>query len=89
MNRAPFGTIPSSYSDNDRGFWSTSFEAQLIFYNPAVFMSAVFGTMAAYKPQPYASFSLDPFLWNLDKVKHPDFIVSRNKNRVGGVSPAS
>lgn len=78
------GPPPPPYPNDDRGFWSTSFEAQLIFYNPADFLSVASGAMAAHSPQPYASFSLYPFLWNLDKMKHPNFIISRNKNRVGG-----
>jgi len=77
------GTVPD-YPHNDRGYWSTSFQAQIIFYNPEDLAAVASGTMEPYEPQPYAALSLDEYLYNIDKVNHPDFPVERNKNRVGG-----
>jgi len=72
------------YPNDDRGWWSSSFQAQIIFYSPADFAAVAAGSMAAYQPQPYATLDLDPYLWNIDKLNHPDFNVNQNKYRVGG-----
>jgi hypothetical protein len=74
------------YPNNDRGWWSSSFQTQIIFYNPSDLAAVAAGTMAPYQPQPYATLSLDSYLWNLDKMNHPDFVVNRNKYRVGGLA---
>ncbi|MFC1453917.1 hypothetical protein ACFLQL_01920 [Verrucomicrobiota bacterium] len=74
------------YPNNDRSWWSTSFQAQLLFYSPADFAAVAAGSMAPYQPQPYATFDLDPYLWNIDKINHPDFNVNQNKNRTGGLA---
>ncbi len=36
-----------------------------------------------YEPQPYASLSLDKYLFNQDKVNHPDFPDTRNLYLLG------
>lgn len=77
------GPPPSPYPNNDRGWWSSSFQAQIIFYNPADLAAVATGSMASYQPQPYAALNLDPYLWRIDKVNHPDFNVNRNKDRLG------
>ena len=74
------------YPNNDRGWWSTSFQAQLVFYNPSDFGAVAAGTMAPYQPQPYAAMDLDSYLWNLDKVNHSNFNVNQNKYRIGGLA---
>lgn len=77
------GPPPPPYPNNDRGWWSSSFQAQIIFYNPADLAAVAAGAMAAYQPQPYAAFNLDPYLWRIDKVNHPDFNANQNKDRLG------
>ncbi|MBN2058244.1 MAG: hypothetical protein JW782_05575 [Candidatus Saganbacteria bacterium] len=80
---SPFtGTVPP-YPNDDRGWWSTSFEAEMIFYSPDDLASVASGSMEAYEPQPYATLKLDQYLWNIDKVNHPDFNVDQNKYRLG------
>ncbi len=80
---SPFtGTVPD-YPHDDRGYWSTSFEAQMIFYDPDQLIAVANGTLDPYVPQPYATLSLDSYLYNVDKVNHPAFPPERNKYRIG------
>ncbi len=46
-----------------RGWWSTHFDAQLIFYNPDDLAQVAAGTMASWQPQPYAAIDIDPYLY--------------------------
>lgn len=80
---SPFTNSVPPYPNNDRGWWSTSFQAQLIFYNPADLIAVGNGSLAAWQPQPYAALDLDPYLWRIDKINHPDFNANQNKYRVG------
>jgi len=62
IDGSPFtGTVPP-YPNDDRGWWSSSFEAQMIFYNPSDLAAVAAGTMQPYEPQPYATLSLDQYL---------------------------
>jgi hypothetical protein len=45
-----------------RGWWSATFQAQILFYDPANLAQVAAGA-AAYEPQPYATLSLDPYLF--------------------------
>ena len=71
------------YPNDDRGWWSSSFQTQIIFYNPSDLAAVASGSMPVYQPQPYATLNLDPYLWNIDKIHHPDFNVNQNKHRIG------
>jgi hypothetical protein len=55
----------------------------MIFYNPDDLAAVAAGTMASHQPQPYATLSLDAYLWRIDKINHPDFNVNQNKQRLG------
>ncbi len=77
------GTVPDFPHDN-RGYWSTSFNAEILFYDPADIAAVAKGEMEPFEPQPYAELNLDPYLFNIDKVNHPDFPDDRNMNRLGG-----
>lgn len=60
----PFPEIPP-YPNDDRGWWSTSFEGQFIFYNPDDFAAVANGEMETYEPQPYAILNVDEVLFNI------------------------
>ncbi|MBD3229148.1 MAG: hypothetical protein GF329_13250 [Candidatus Lokiarchaeota archaeon] len=77
------GTIPD-YPHDNRGYWSTSFDAEVIFYDPADLAAVAEGELEPYDPQPYARLSLDEYLFNIDKINHPDFPDDRNMHRLGG-----
>lgn len=50
---------------DDRGWWSKSFQAQIILYNPNDLADVALGQMESYEPQPYAVLNMDPYLYNL------------------------
>lgn len=45
-----------------RGWWSTRFDAEIIFYNPADLAKVALGKMEPWEPQPYAILDIDEFL---------------------------
>ncbi len=63
-DEAPFPEIPPPPNDQ-RGFWSTRFEAQIIFYDPSDLAAVGKGRKAAHEPQPYASLTIDDCLFNV------------------------
>lgn len=46
-----------------RGWWSTHFDAELIFYNPADLARVAAGTLDSWEPQPYAALDVDDHLY--------------------------
>jgi hypothetical protein len=46
-----------------RGWWSTRFDAQLIFYNPSDLAQVAAGALEPWQPQPYAVLDLDEYLY--------------------------
>ncbi len=57
-----------------RGWWSSRFEAQMVFYDPADLARVAAGSAASHEPQPYATLSLDEYLllappeWELEML---------------------
>jgi len=49
----------------DRGWWSTGFEGQIIFYDPADLAAVARGEMAPWEPQPYATLNVDNYLYHI------------------------
>jgi hypothetical protein len=47
-----------------RGWWSTRWEAQFIFYNPDDFRRVALGEIGAWEPQPYAVLNIDEYLFH-------------------------
>jgi hypothetical protein len=58
----PYPEVPPYPYDN-RGFWSTDYEAQILFYDPADLGAVARGEMEAWQPQPYAVLSIDDYLF--------------------------
>jgi hypothetical protein len=71
-DEAPFPEIPDPPHDN-RGWWSNSFQAQMIFYDPSDLARVATGQMVPSEPQPYAVLDLDDFMfeleWDLQKYR--------------------
>ncbi len=64
----PDGTVwpdepPFPPECDDRGWWSTEFEAQMIFYNPANFAAVAIEEMGSGVPQPYAVLTFEDVLF--------------------------
>ncbi|MBN2086127.1 MAG: hypothetical protein JW748_12985 [Anaerolineales bacterium] len=48
---------------SQRGWWSTHYDAELIFYNPADLARVAAGEMESWEPQPYAILDIDEHLF--------------------------
>ncbi len=55
---------PAGLCATNRGWWSSRFNAQIIFYDPAQLAGVAAGTLEAWQPQPYARLDIDEFLLN-------------------------
>ncbi len=73
----PYPPVPDPPYD-DRGWWSTSFEGQIIFYDPAELAAVAHGEREPYEPQPYAALPIDEYLYHIES--------SRQKHHVGAAS---
>jgi len=51
--------------ENQRGWWSTGFVAQMLFYDPSDLAAVAAGTMEPWEPQPYATMDLTDRLFNV------------------------
>jgi hypothetical protein len=51
--------------DCNRGWWSTSFVGQMLFYDPSDLAAVAQGEMQPFEPQPYATLDLDPYLYHI------------------------
>jgi hypothetical protein len=60
----PFPPIPAPPNDS-RGWWSTQFEGQILFYDPADLAAVAAGKMEPWQPQPYATIRIDSLLYNV------------------------
>jgi hypothetical protein len=58
----PFPPIPPPPND-DRGWWSTRFEARMMFYDPDDLAAVAHGKMKPWEPQPYATLPIDDRLF--------------------------
>lgn len=52
--------------DCDRGWWSTGFVGQFVFYDPAHLAAVTQGAMETWEPQPYAALDLDDVLYHIE-----------------------
>jgi hypothetical protein len=48
---------------SDRGWWSSRFDARIIFYDPAVLAAVAGGELSPSQPQPFASLDIDEYLF--------------------------
>jgi len=53
----------------ERGWWSSSFVGQLVFYDPADLAEVALGQQEPWQPQPYATIDLDPLLYNVTDTR--------------------
>ena len=60
--------------NDSRGWWSTNYEAQVLFYDPADLARVAARQMQPWEPQPYATLSLDSLLFNNPAGIEPDML---------------
>jgi len=84
----PYPPLPP---DGDRGWWSTRFEGQLLFYDPADLAAVAAGGIAADQPQPYAVIDLDRYLFHIDgeqQLRHTGALTfDRERSRLFLIEP--
>ncbi len=61
----PYPPVPPAPYD-DRGWWSTSFVGQMLFYDPAELAAVVQGELEPHAPQPYATLDIDHLLYGIE-----------------------
>lgn len=60
----PYPPVPEPPYD-DRGWWSTAFEGQIIFYDRVDLAAVAGGQSDPHEPQPYATLNVDAYLFNI------------------------
>ncbi|MHC4563629.1 MAG: hypothetical protein ACYS8X_12765, partial [Planctomycetota bacterium] len=58
----PFPPVPDAPYDQ-RGWWSTSFTAQILFYDTADLAAVAAGALKPHEPQPYAVMDIEDVLY--------------------------
>ena len=59
---------------DNRGWWSTEFEGQIIFYDPSDFVKVLNGELKPYEPQPYAKLNIDKYLYHIHSKQQKDHL---------------
>lgn len=59
----PVPPVPP-WPHDSRGWWSKGIEAQLLFYDPADLAAVAAGKLDSWKPQPYATLTIDQHLFD-------------------------
>jgi hypothetical protein len=60
---------PEPPPDGERGWWSTRFVGQILFYDPSDLAAVIRGEMETYEPQPYAALDVDPYLYHVQSER--------------------
>ena len=71
--------------DCDRGWWSTGFQAQILFYDPADLAAVAAGTMPSWQPQPYATMNIDPVLYHITSSQQKYHVAAAAFDRSHGL----
>ncbi len=71
-----------------RGWWSTRFDAQFLLYDPADLARVAAGEFESWRPQPYATVDIDPYLY-LNPPPWDEIVVGtgdQRRYRIGDVA---
>ena len=80
----PYPPVPPPPNDQ-RGWWSTGFEGQFVFYNPGHLAAVAKGTLKRYAPQPYASLNVDEHLFNVRSAQQKYHLGAASFDRTNGL----
>ncbi len=69
----------------ERGWWSTGFEGQVIFFDPADFAAVALGEMELWEPQPYAVLNIDAYLFNIQSSQQKSHLGAASFDRESGL----
>ncbi|MCP5101726.1 MAG: BACON domain-containing protein [bacterium] len=54
---------------DNRGWWSTGFDGQFIFYDPDDLAGVAAGSKESWEPQPYATLNVDQYLYHIESTQ--------------------
>ncbi len=80
----PYPPVPDAPYDQ-RGWWSTDFEGQIIFYDPADLAAVASGEMEPYEPQPYATLQIDEYLYHIESGRQEHHVGAAGFDRERGL----
>jgi beta-lactamase superfamily II metal-dependent hydrolase len=80
----PYPPVPDPPYD-ERGWWSTGFEGQIIFYDPAELAAVARGEMEPYEPQPYATLQIDEYLYHIESAQQWHHVGAASFDRERGL----
>jgi lysophospholipase L1-like esterase len=69
----------------ERGWWSTGFVGQIIFYDPADLAAVVRGEMETWEPQPYATLEIDEYLYHVQSTQQWHHVGAASFDRERGL----
>ena len=80
----PYPPIPDPPYD-ERGWWSGSFAAQIIFYDPAELAAVAAEEAEPFEPQPYATLDIDERLYHITSTRQWHHIGAASFDRERGL----
>ena len=69
----------------DRGWWSTGFVGQLLFYDPADLVAVAQNQREPWEPQPYATMNVDDVLYHITSTQQKHHLAAVAFDRVRGL----
>jgi len=69
----------------ERGWWTTTLEGQMLFYNPDDFAAVATGEMESWVPQPYAILPLDDILFHVTSTQQKYHLGATTFDRQNGL----
>ncbi|MFQ5594766.1 MAG: hypothetical protein ACE5HA_11530, partial [Anaerolineae bacterium] len=69
----------------ERGWWSTGFEGQILFYDPADLAAVARGEMETWEPQPYATLNIDEYLYHIESTQQKYHVGAASFDRERGL----
>jgi hypothetical protein len=78
----PYPPVPP---DGDRGWWSTRFVGQILFYSPSDLAAVARGDTEPYEPQPYATLDVDPYLFHITSEQQLHHLGAASFDRERGL----
>lgn len=83
-DEAPYPPIPAPPND-ERGWWSSDFEGQILFYDPAELAAVARGEMDSGEPQPYATLAVDAYLFQVRSAQQKEHLGAASFDRERGL----
>jgi len=69
----------------ERGWWSSGFVGQMVFYDPSDLAAVAQGTMEPWEPQPYATMDIDAHLYHITSSQQKEHVGAASFDRQRGL----